>query len=75
MRALRAIMVCGIAELALNLFNQNFPLPRPAVAFDDFSSTNICMGFGGIIAYTDGHTRVERANRYGTGSFERITHS
>jgi choline dehydrogenase-like flavoprotein len=75
LRALGAIAVCGVAELPLNLFNQNFPLPHFAVAFDNFSGASISMSLGGVVTDTDSYMRVERANHCGTGSFERITHS
>jgi hypothetical protein len=58
--------VCGIAQLALDLFDQNFPPPLRAVTFDDVSCTSITMALSGVVTDTDSHIRVERANRYGT---------
>ena len=53
MCTLRAITVCGIAQLALDLFDQNFPLPLRAVTFDDVSCTSITMALSGIVTDTD----------------------
>jgi hypothetical protein len=53
---LRTLAVCGINELALNLFHQNFPLPHRAVAFDDFSGASISMALGGGVTDTDSFT-------------------
>jgi hypothetical protein len=66
--------VCGIAQLALDLFDQNFPPPLRAVTFDDVSCTSITMALSGVVTDTDSHIRVERANRYGTGRLQRIAH-
>jgi hypothetical protein len=58
---LRTLTVCGINELALNLFHQNFPLPHGAVAFDDFSGTSISMVLSGGVTDADSHIRVKSA--------------
>ena len=61
--ALRADPVCCFVELAVNLFVQSFMLPCCAIAFNDFSGTNIGMGFRSVITDTDCYTVMERANR------------
>jgi hypothetical protein len=71
---LRTLTVCGINELALNLFHQNFPLPHRAVAFDDFSGTSISMVLSGVVTDADSHIQVKRANCCGTGRLQRIAH-
>ncbi len=71
---LRTLTICGIGELALKLFHQNFPLPHCAVAFDDFSGTSISVVFGGVVTDTDHHIGVEWANRRGTGSLQGVAH-
>ena len=51
--ALRADPVCCFVELAVNFFVQSFMLPCCAIAFHDFSGTNIGMGFRSVITDTD----------------------
>ncbi len=62
--ALRADPVCCFAELAVNFFVQSFMLPCCAIAFNDFSGTNIGMGFRSVITDTDCYIVMERANHY-----------
>jgi hypothetical protein len=57
--ALRVDPVCCFVELAVNFFVQSFMLPCRAIAFDDFSGTNIGMGFRSVIADTDCYTVME----------------
>ena len=59
---LRADPVCCFVELAVNFFVQSFMFPCCAIAFNDFSGTNKGMGFRSVIADTDCHIVVERAN-------------
>ena len=54
---------CCFAELAVNFFVQGFMLPCCAIAFNDFSGTNIGMGFRSVITDTDCYIVMERANR------------
>jgi hypothetical protein len=70
---LRTNTVCGIAELTLDFFEQNFPLPSRAVTPDNFTGATIGIAFGGVIAHSDSHIFVEGANRCGTGSFQRTS--
>jgi hypothetical protein len=61
--ALRADPVCCFVELAVHFFVQSFMLPCYAIAFNDFSGTNIGMGFGSVITDTDCYIVMERTNR------------
>jgi hypothetical protein len=61
--ALRANPVCCFVKLAVHFFVQSFMLPCCAIAFNDFSGTNIGMGFRGIITDTDCHSVMECATR------------
>jgi hypothetical protein len=72
---LRAMTVCGIAELALEFFEQHFAPARRAVRFCNVSCPQIRMVFSGVITDTDRYIRVERANRRGAGGLKRVTHS
>jgi hypothetical protein len=67
--------VCGIAELALEFFEQHFAPARRAVRVCNVSGPEISMVFRGVITDTDRYVCVERANRRGTGRLKRITHS
>src|SRR5882672_7373772 len=71
--ALRADPVCCFAELAVSFFVQSFMLPCCAVAFYDFSGTNIGMGFRSVITDTDSDIEMERANRCGARRRQRIS--
>jgi hypothetical protein len=65
MYTLRTLAVCRIGKLMRHLSHQTFALPCRAVASDDTFRANKSVGFGGIIADTDGYVRMEGANRYG----------
>ena len=58
--ALRADPVCCFVELAVNFFVQSFMLSSCAIAFNDFSGTNIGMAFRSVITDTDSYIVVER---------------
>ncbi len=60
--ALRADPVCCFVELAVNFFVQSFMLSSCAIAFNDFSGTNIGMAFRSVITDTDSYIVMERAN-------------
>jgi hypothetical protein len=66
--------VCGIAELALEFFEQRFAPAYGAVRLCNVSGAEISMVFRGVITDTDRYICVERANRRGTGGLERVTH-
>jgi hypothetical protein len=70
--ARRADPVCGFAELAANFFAQSFMLPCCAIAFNDFSGTNIGMGFRSVTD-TDCYIVMERANRCRAHRRQRIS--
>src|SRR5258708_8883584 len=71
--AFRADPVCCFVELAVNFFVQSFMLPCCAIAFKDFSGTNIGMGFGSVITDTDCYIVMERANRFPARCRQRIS--
>ena len=71
--ALGADPVCCFAELAVNFFVQSFMLPCCAIAFNDFSGTNIGMGFRSVITDTDCYIVMERANHYRARRRQRIS--
>src|SRR5258708_38669622 len=71
--ALRADPVCCFVELAVNFFVQSFMLPCCAVAFNDFSGTNIGMCFRSVITCTDCYIVMERANRSRARRRQRIS--
>jgi hypothetical protein len=73
-RTLRAMTVCGIAELTLEFFQQDFALVCRAVGGSRFFGPQISMVFRGVITHTDSYVRVERTNRRGTGRLKRVTH-
>ena len=54
--ALRADPVCCFVELAVNFFVQSFMVPCCAIAFNDFSGTNIGMGYRSVISFRVGRT-------------------
>jgi hypothetical protein len=71
---LRAMTVCGIAELALEFFEQDFAPARHAVGVCNFFGPEIGVVFRGVITHADCYICVERANRCGTGRLKRVTH-
>jgi hypothetical protein len=71
--ALRADPVCCFAELAVNFLVQSFMLPCCAIAFNDFSGTNIGMGFRSVVTDTDCYIVMERANHYRACRRQRIS--
>jgi hypothetical protein len=66
--------VCGIAELALEFFEQDFAPARRAVDVCNFFGPEVGVVFRGVITHADCYVCVERANRRGTGSLKRVTH-
>src|SRR5258708_14069046 len=70
----RAVPVCCFVELEVNFFVQSFMLPCCAIAFKDFSGTNIGMGFGSVITDTDCYIVMERANRCRARCRQRISY-
>jgi hypothetical protein len=66
--------VCGIAELALEFFEQDFAPARRAVSICNFLGPEISVVFCGVITHADCNICMERANRRGTGSLKRVTH-
>lgn len=71
--ALRADPVCCFVELAVNFFLQSFMLPCCAIAFNDFSGTNIGMSFRGVITDADCYIVMERANHCRARRRQRIS--
>jgi hypothetical protein len=61
--ALRADPVRCFVELAVHFSVQSFMLPCCAIAFNDFSGTNIGMGFRSVVTDTDCHIVMEQAIR------------
>ena len=66
--------VCGIAELALEFFEQDFAPARRAVRVCNPFGAEISVVFCGVIAHADCYVCVERANRRGTGRLKCVTH-
>jgi hypothetical protein len=66
--------VRGIAELALEFFEQDFAPARRAVSVGNFLGAEIGVVFRGVITHADCYICVERANRRGTGRLKRVTH-
>jgi hypothetical protein len=71
--ALWADPVCCFVELAVNFFVQSFMLPCCAIAFNDFSGTNIGMRFRSVITDTDCYIVMERANHCRARRRQRIS--
>jgi hypothetical protein len=74
-RTLRAMTVCGIAELTLEFFEQDFAPVCRAIGVGNFFGAEIGMVFRGVITHTDCYVCVERANRCGAGRLKRVTYS
>jgi hypothetical protein len=74
MGAVRTIAVSGFAELASKFFPKRFSAPGRAVAFDELSGAHKSMGFSAIVTDADSHVTMERANRYGAGRLQRVSH-